>query len=54
MKHPVMWFEVLGKDAVRLCEFYGSLFGPTTIPGLWVNSRFIMNRFRRRFVHRPP
>ena len=27
MKHPVMWFEILGKDAVRLCEFYGSLFG---------------------------
>jgi len=27
MKHPVMWFEVLGKDANKLCEFYGSLFG---------------------------
>jgi predicted enzyme related to lactoylglutathione lyase len=27
MKHPVMWFEVLGKDAGRLCRFYGALFG---------------------------
>jgi uncharacterized protein len=27
MKHPVMWFEVLGKDSSRLCQFYGSLFG---------------------------
>jgi hypothetical protein len=27
MKHPVMWFEVLGKDAGKLCQFYGSLFG---------------------------
>ena len=29
MKHPVMWFEVLGKDSNRLCEYYGSLFGWT-------------------------
>ena len=27
MKHPVMWFEVLGKDAGTLCRFYGALFG---------------------------
>lgn len=27
MKHPVMWFEVLGKDSVTLSKFYGSLFG---------------------------
>lgn len=27
MQHPVMWFEVLGKDARALCQFYGSLFG---------------------------
>ena len=27
MKHPVMWFEVLGKDSGKLCQFYGSLFG---------------------------
>jgi predicted enzyme related to lactoylglutathione lyase len=27
MKHPVMWFEVLGRDAAKLCQFYGSLFG---------------------------
>ena len=27
MKHPVMWFEVLGKDAGTLCQFYGGLFG---------------------------
>lgn len=29
MKHPVMWFEVLGRDSARLCQFYGSLFGWT-------------------------
>jgi uncharacterized protein len=27
MEHPVMWFEVLGKDADTLCQFYGKLFG---------------------------
>jgi uncharacterized protein len=27
MKHPVIWFEVLGKDAGKLCQFYSSLFG---------------------------
>jgi predicted enzyme related to lactoylglutathione lyase len=27
MKHPVMWFEVLGKDSVKLSQFYASLFG---------------------------
>jgi len=27
MKHPVMWFEVLGKDGGKLCQFYGALFG---------------------------
>ena len=27
MKHPVMWFEVLGEDAGKLCQFYGALFG---------------------------
>lgn len=26
MKHPVMWFEVLGQDAGTLCQFYGALF----------------------------
>lgn len=29
MKHPVMWFEVLGKDAAKLTRFYGRLFGWT-------------------------
>ena len=29
MKHPVMWFEVLGKDSVKLSQFFGSLFGWT-------------------------
>src|SRR5262245_39770889 len=27
MRHPVMWFEVLGKDAVKLSQFYTKLFG---------------------------
>lgn len=27
MQHPVMWFEVLGKDPGALQAFYGSLFG---------------------------
>ena len=27
MKHPVMWFEVLGTDSVKLSQFYNSLFG---------------------------
>ena len=27
MKHPVLWFEVLGKDSAGLCQFYASLFG---------------------------
>src|SRR5207248_3062959 len=27
MQHPVMWFEVLGRDAATLCQFYGGLFG---------------------------
>ncbi|PYQ81137.1 MAG: glyoxalase [Acidobacteria bacterium] len=27
MQHPVMWFEVLGRDAATLCRFYGGLFG---------------------------
>ena len=26
MAHPVMWFEVLGKDAGKLQQFYGGLF----------------------------
>ena len=29
MAHPVMWFEVLGKDGSRLQQFYGGLFGWT-------------------------
>jgi predicted enzyme related to lactoylglutathione lyase len=29
MKHPVMWFEVLGKNAGALTQFYGRLFGWT-------------------------
>ena len=29
MTHPVMWFEVLGTDAVKLRQFYGGLFGWT-------------------------
>ena len=29
MGHPVMWFEVLGRDPRRLCQFYGNLFGWT-------------------------
>ena len=27
MKHPVMWFEVLGNDGAKLQQFYRSLFG---------------------------
>jgi predicted enzyme related to lactoylglutathione lyase len=27
MKHPVVWFEVLGKDGKKLQEFYSELFG---------------------------
>jgi predicted enzyme related to lactoylglutathione lyase len=27
MKHPVIWFEVLGKDSAKLSQFYASLFG---------------------------
>ena len=47
MKHPVMWFEVLGKDSNRLCEYYGSLFGwtfggdPTRYATVNVNGRGI-------------
>jgi uncharacterized protein len=26
MPHPVIWFEVLGKDAAALSKFYGDLF----------------------------
>jgi len=26
MPHPVIWFEVLGKDAAALSTFYGDLF----------------------------
>lgn len=29
MRHPVMWFEVLGRDAGKLTQFYGTLFGWT-------------------------
>jgi predicted enzyme related to lactoylglutathione lyase len=27
MKHPVVWFEVLGKDGDKLQRFYSELFG---------------------------
>ncbi len=27
MKHPVVWFEVIGNDGDSLREFYSSLFG---------------------------
>lgn len=27
MAHPVMWFEVVGKNPKQLQEFYGKLFG---------------------------
>ena len=27
MKHPVVWFEVLGKDGPKLQRFYSELFG---------------------------
>jgi predicted enzyme related to lactoylglutathione lyase len=27
MKHPVMWFEVLGQDGSKLQQFYSRLFG---------------------------
>ena len=27
MKHPVVWFEVLGEDGAKLQRFYGELFG---------------------------
>ena len=29
MKHPVMWFEVLGSNAPKLRKFYGDVFGWT-------------------------
>jgi predicted enzyme related to lactoylglutathione lyase len=29
MRHPVMWFEVLGNDSNALQKFYGGLFGWT-------------------------
>ena len=29
MAHPVMWFEVVGKDGNALQKFYGQLFGWT-------------------------
>ena len=29
MAHPVMWFEVFGKDGGKLQQFYGRLFGWT-------------------------
>src|SRR5262249_51659650 len=29
MAHPVMWFEVVGKDGEALQKFYGQLFGWT-------------------------
>jgi predicted enzyme related to lactoylglutathione lyase len=29
MAHPVMWFEVLGRDGGKLQKFYGDLFGWT-------------------------
>jgi predicted enzyme related to lactoylglutathione lyase len=29
MAHPVMWFEVLGKDASKLQQFYSGLFAWT-------------------------
>jgi uncharacterized protein len=47
MNHPVMWFEVLGRDAGTLCQFYGSLFGwafkgdPTKYGMVDANSRGI-------------
>ena len=27
MTHPVVWFEVIGKDGARLQQFYAQLFG---------------------------
>ena len=27
MPHPVIWYEVIGKDAAALSKFYGDLFG---------------------------
>lgn len=27
MSHPVVWFEVMGKDGTKLQSFYGTLFG---------------------------
>ena len=27
MKHPVVWFEVMGQDSDRLTHFYSELFG---------------------------
>lgn len=33
MPHPVIWFEVMGKDAAALSSFYGDLFGWKIDPG---------------------
>ena len=27
MNHPVVWFEVLGKDAAKMQQYYSELFG---------------------------
>ena len=33
MPHPVIWFEVAGKDVAALTQFYGDLFGWKMEPG---------------------
>ncbi len=27
MSNPVTWFEIIGKDAIKLQKFYGDVFG---------------------------
>jgi predicted enzyme related to lactoylglutathione lyase len=33
MPHPIVWFEVVGKDSGALSTFYGDLFGWRIDPG---------------------
>jgi len=33
MPHPVVWYEVIGKDSEALSKFYGDLFGWKIEPG---------------------
>jgi predicted enzyme related to lactoylglutathione lyase len=36
MGHPVVHFEITGKDGTSLAAYYSSLFGPDEVPGTGV------------------